>query len=91
MQNQIDIFRLPVGREPPHFVLPGVDAEAGEISERAVEQPERMGKSQRFEQLNRIPSVRPMLAVSDSPTPSMVRMAASSNGEGKKALAACAS
>ena len=31
----------------------------------------------------------PMLVVAHSPTPSMVRTAASSNGEGKNALAAC--
>ena len=36
----------------------------------------------------RFPSPTPRLAVAHSPTPSIVRMAAFSNGEGKNALAA---
>ena len=37
----------------------------------------------------RLPLPYPKLAVAHSPTPSSVRIAASSKGEGKKALAAC--
>ena len=36
-----------------------------------------------------LPRPTPIEAVAHSPTPSIVRMAASSNGEGKNALAAC--
>ena len=36
-----------------------------------------------------LPRPTPIVAVAHSPTPSIVRMAASSNGEGKNALAAC--
>ena len=38
--------------------------------------------------MTRLPRPYPKLAVAHSPTPSRVRMAASSKGEGKKALAA---
>ena len=40
-------------------------------------------------QRDAVAAAEPKLAVAHSPTPSSVRIAASSKGDGKKALAAC--
>ena len=42
--NRLHVLGLPVGRQAHDFVLPGIDLEAGVVSKRRVQQPERMGK-----------------------------------------------
>ena len=51
--------------------------------------PSELGQRSSFHSFSLWPVPVPKLAVAHSPTPSAVKMAASLNGEGKKALAAC--
>ena len=76
------IFRLAVRRESHDFVFAGIDLEAGVIGKRRIEQAE--GVREMYLLSNREISAAPNAAevVAHSPTPSMVRTAASSNGEG---------
>ena len=50
--------------------------------------PSESGHCSSFSSSKSLPRPTPSAAVAHSPTPSIVRMAASSNGEGKNALAA---
>jgi hypothetical protein len=74
--------RLAVGREPHQLVLAAVDLEAAVVGERRVEQAERVREADLLQQAQRLPSPTPTEVVAHSPTPSIVRIAASSNGDG---------
>ena len=90
LEDEVGVARLAVGREAHQLVLAGVDLEAGEVGERGVEQPERVREVQLLRAARcALPLPMPIDAVAHSPTPSRVRIAASSNGDGKNALAAC--
>src|SRR5207248_4645108 len=55
VQNEVHIFRFAIRSEAHEFVFAGIHLEAAEVSERAVEQAERMWKVQRLEQLDLVP------------------------------------
>ena len=80
----IDVAGLSVGRQAHQLVLAGVHLEAREVGERRVEQSRASaGMRARALQAQRVaPSPTPIEAVAHSPTPSIVRTAASANGEG---------
>ena len=85
----VDVARLAVRRHAHHLVLALVDLEAEEGGEGAVEQAERVREADLRSSVISVPRPTPMVAVVHSPTPSTVRIAASSNGEQKNVLAAC--
>ena len=67
---------------------PLLHLESAIIGERRVEQAEGVGELRLAEQANPVAFADAIAAVAHSPTPSTVRIAASSNGLGKNALAA---
>jgi hypothetical protein len=89
LEDRICVLRVAVGGGPHHLVLGGVHLEAEVVGEGAVEQPERVREADVVRiSSKRLPRPTPWVAVAHSPTPSRVRMAASSNGDGRKADAA---
>ena len=89
IEDPLRVLRLAVGREAHHLVLAGVHLESGVVGERRVEQAERMRESgSRAAPRACCPCPNASDVVAHSPTPSIVSTAASSNGDGKNALAA---
>ena len=80
---RIPIDGLTVGRQPHDLVLAGIDPEAGIIGEGGIEKPQGMRKTYLLLDLNLLPRPTQQLVV-HSPTPSMVRMAASGMATGKR-------
>ena len=80
--DRVDVLRFAVRRESHHLVLAAVDFESGVVSERAVEQAHTVWIAKLLERVNSFPFPMPMELVAHSPTPSIVSIAASSNGEG---------
>ena len=54
--DHLSVFRLTVGRQTHHLVLPEVHAEAGEVGERRVEESERVRELDLAQQLELTPS-----------------------------------
>ena len=52
--NGIGVFRSTIGREPHQFVFARVDAETSEVSERRIQQSQRVGKTDFVGQLDPI-------------------------------------
>ena len=50
VEDEVDIFRLPIGREPHQLVLAGVDAKTGVVGKGRVEQPERVRELELLDQ-----------------------------------------
>ena len=88
--DQVDVLRLAVRREAHDLVFAGIDLEARVVRERGIQQTRasRASAARRGSRC-RCRGPMPIDAVAHSPTPSIVRIAASSNGDGKNALAAC--
>ena len=89
LQDQIDVARLAVGRQAHQLVFAGIHPEAGVVGERRIQHAERVRKPLLVTEHDPVAVPVPSALVLHSPTASTVRMAASANGEGKNALAAC--
>ena len=89
LENQVLVDRLAVGGQAHDLVFAAVDAEAGVIGECGVQQAEGMREADFVGQFDPVAAPVPKQVVDHSPTPSKVMIAASSKGDGKKALAAC--
>ena len=89
VHDEVGVPWLAVGREPHDLVLAGVDLEARVVGEGRVEQTEAVRPMDLLHGLRACCRGRSATdVVAHSPTPSMVRTTASSNGDGKKAEAA---
>ena len=91
--DQMLVDRIPVDgpavrRKAHQLVFAAVDLEPAVVGERRVQQAERVRKREVVGQRDAVAAPDAMVVVLHSPTPSSVRMAASSNGLGKNALAA---
>jgi hypothetical protein len=67
VEDRVDVARLAVRGEPHHLVLARVDAEAGVVGERRVEQPERVGPALLAQRSSVAPRPTPIDAVAHSP------------------------
>src|SRR5262249_36981868 len=84
----VDVTGDPEGRHPHHLVLPLIHLESQNAAHGLQNKPTECGKRISLTSRISVPRPTPRLAVVHSPTPSTVRIAASSNGEQKKVLAA---
>ena len=82
VEDALRISRLAVGGQAHELVLARVDPEPAEVREGRVQQPERVREEELALELDPVSSATPMLLVAHSPTPSKVRIAAESNGDG---------
>ena len=89
LEDQVLVDRPAIRGQPHQLVLAAVDLEATVVGECRIEQAERVRELDLVESVRmRLPLTDPEVVVLHSPTPSSVRIAASSNGLGKNALAA---
>ncbi len=83
LENPVDVLGLAVGRQAHDLVLARVDPETGVVGEGRVEQTEAVREVELLLELqSRCRRRLPSEAVAHSPTPSMVRTAARSKGDG---------
>ena len=85
LRGSVPVDRPAVGRQAHQLVFAAVDLEAAVVSECRVKQPERVRKLRGGAVSSiRLPRPTPIVVVLHSPTPSSVRIAASSNGTREK-------
>ena len=82
VEDALRVARLAVGGQAHELVLARVDPEPAEVREGRVQQPERVREEELALELDPVSPATPMLLVAHSPTPSKVRIAADSNGDG---------
>ena len=89
LPDPVGVARLAVRREAHQLVLAGVDTESREVGERGIEEAERVRKADLVRQLDAVAASRAVGRGGPLADAVHRQTAASSNGDGKNALAAC--